>query len=595
MILYINNKKTVNTVSIEMSRIINQLEKVLRSSQLFPSTKINKLTTFILIIFCGVFFRLFNPLNIHFGFDQVQILENAHQIIQGNLTLIGPRTGPATMFTGPLIYYLSAFVLFFVGDVWTVVLVPVVLAVATGLILFFLTRYYFNQKIAMLSLTVWAFSPFLVNLDRVFWNPNLSLLASTILFIPLISSKKNRNIYLDLILLLIGSFLAYQAHFSGLILLGIAVITIFLSKRTFSHKLISLCLITLGFLFSISSIIIFDLKNNFLNFHGFLDLLNTDHNTDWLIILQSFIKHVYIIIETTGKVLVQNSAQLGVILIVGSLCLLYGLSMIKQKEIKLSFFWIILVALALAFYSGQKPEYYFLIALPAIIFIVTIVFNNLTSQSRQIILTLFILTATLANLNSAIKIQDFNLLSLTRIKQELSKHHISEIIMDIPPFSRDGLDYMIRDFNLTETGQIAHIGHSTDLEFANIIKINDFVIWMDQRTNDKNYLMTNQYFIETPINTLIFPDNYSHSEAAQTTYVITKDNIVLGKLFVADMRNRKSPDWINNCTNNETLLDITQDHDLSTLTSQFNRSGNFCLKLDLHTDKLLSLDEIKLF
>ena len=53
------------------------------------------------VIIAGAFFRAYMPEAYIFGFDQVQILTNAEAITNGDLTLIGPRTGPADMFTGP--------------------------------------------------------------------------------------------------------------------------------------------------------------------------------------------------------------------------------------------------------------------------------------------------------------------------------------------------------------------------------------------------------------------------------------------------------------------------------------------------------------
>ena len=128
------------------------------------------------------------------GFDQVQILEEASKINSGDFTLIGPRTGPAQMFTGPLIYYFTVPFLLIFGDLATIVIVPLVLSVITGLAIYALVIKYKGPTEALLSVSVWAFSPLLIRLDRVFWNPNLLILATALLYFPLLDNKKNRLI-----------------------------------------------------------------------------------------------------------------------------------------------------------------------------------------------------------------------------------------------------------------------------------------------------------------------------------------------------------------------------------------------------------------
>lgn len=61
-----------------------------------------------LLFLVAAFFRTFSFQRFPFNFDQIQIAENSQKIFSGDLVLIGPRTGPAAMFTGPLIYYVAA-------------------------------------------------------------------------------------------------------------------------------------------------------------------------------------------------------------------------------------------------------------------------------------------------------------------------------------------------------------------------------------------------------------------------------------------------------------------------------------------------------
>lgn len=103
-----------------------------------------------LLIVLGTFFRVLFPTNVSLGFDQVQILENASKILQGDLSLIGPRTGPASIFTGPLIYYLTSPILFIFGEVVAVYLTPLLFALITGLVLYWLVFYYVGPDEAVI-------------------------------------------------------------------------------------------------------------------------------------------------------------------------------------------------------------------------------------------------------------------------------------------------------------------------------------------------------------------------------------------------------------------------------------------------------------
>ena len=67
-----------------------------------------------LIIIVGTVNRLLGIISGNFGFthDQGRDLLAADSILRGNATLIGPTTGLAGLFHGPLWYYLLAFLSF---------------------------------------------------------------------------------------------------------------------------------------------------------------------------------------------------------------------------------------------------------------------------------------------------------------------------------------------------------------------------------------------------------------------------------------------------------------------------------------------------
>lgn len=145
----------------------------------------------IFIICFGLFLRTHNWRQYPFNFDQVQIANASTQILLGKPTLIGPRTGPAEMFTGPLIYYLAAVISVFVEDHIAVIIVAVFLSLVTGLTILCLGKFYFGNNEAIILTSLWAFSPFLVHIDRIPWNPNLSVLAAVLVLFPLLGKLEN--------------------------------------------------------------------------------------------------------------------------------------------------------------------------------------------------------------------------------------------------------------------------------------------------------------------------------------------------------------------------------------------------------------------
>ncbi len=133
-------------------------------------------------IFFGLLLRLSALFIWPFGFDQVQILEAVDKILSGDPTLIGPRTGPAQMFTGPLIYYLTAFFYLLRFSYYSLIVSTLSIALLTGLSIYFLIKRYFGYRFAIIALFIWSFSEFFISIDQVTWNPNLTFLASSLVF-----------------------------------------------------------------------------------------------------------------------------------------------------------------------------------------------------------------------------------------------------------------------------------------------------------------------------------------------------------------------------------------------------------------------------
>jgi hypothetical protein len=330
---------------------------------MFTNNNQKKLTLFLIIII-GLVLRWLFPLDRLFDFDQNQIAEFSKQIIEKNLTLIGPRTGPLQFFTGPLIYYLGAIIykltnLHPIAN--TYISLSIYLLTIFSLLIIFKNKFTFFFRTTFIAL--YSLSPYFIQLDRVTWNPNLSFLSGSLVLMSLLYYQK-QNPLKSYAFGFLGMFLAYQAHFSGFIMLVIALIL-----SLIFHKSIKFIVSTIsGLLISLSSLIIFDLRNNWLNLRGLLAMLSNSEQVGKVSLFARLYKNITITLENLGKILIYNSNFISLSLIGLIILTVWFKSESKfltKKQKSITLLWSILFAILFALYRGQTPEYYFLMQPPA--------------------------------------------------------------------------------------------------------------------------------------------------------------------------------------------------------------------------------------
>lgn len=542
----------------------------------------------------GGLFRLLHPTNVPFGFDQVQILENAQQILSGDLTLIGPRTGPANMFTGPLIYYLGAPLVWIVGDVTTVWLLPVLLAFSTGLALYLTVRTYVSHRHALLVLMIWAFSPFLISLDRVLWNPNITVLASVLLFFPLLPTKTlhTHSPKLRALVLFVGAFLAYQAHFAGLLLILLALVSICCVFRATRQTVFYSMVVLSGLLISVGSLVLFDLRNDWLNARGFVALLTAEGETKLITLLRDFGNNIFILAETTGK-LFAHSSSLPLLLSIGMLVLLGTLMWLRKlKSAQFAVHWLVLIAGAFAFYARSKPEYYFLIAIPALLYLSTELLTRLHKQALGIVLCLFLVTSTLFNVTQYAQSTGLTLGNQLKVRAHLADKSVASVVYDMPYGSDTGLTYLLRNLKFNNEGQVFHIAYPNDLEFSGVKRIASIGIWADRRPADKNSVMQRSYFITTNPDLLLLQNLYPKQDQAADEYVLLQNDRTVGTLAVVK-DDEESISWVSNqCAERKKLAKGGWHHVSETQFIQ--HFAPFCVWLTLDSTASIAPTEISI-
>ena len=439
------------------------------------------------IISLGLSYRLYQLTHVPFDFDQVQIAQAADRILSGDFTLIGPRTGPASMFTGPLIYYLTAGFGLVLPVHYALVTTTGFISLVTGLGLFLLSRKYLSHKYALVITSLWAFSPLLINLDRIPWNPNLSVLAAALVFFPSLKIPQGLKIN-DLLVVSLGVFLGYQAHFSGFLLLplfGLAYL-IYAPKR----KLISLILPSLALVATLTPTILFDFRHNWLNSRGLLSLLSNNDQVSNSNLFPMIWEKLHIAISVLGATLLnQNSSSLilitGMGVFVSWLYIQYQQT--KYSRLFTGLGWLVIVSLSFALYRESTPEYYFLILMPFFLFLIAdVLIKNL--KNKQIIWILVVLGLHAAfltynnyHLNSGLNLKT-QLATVSALEQISQETPISRVEYDME-FTKDlGLKYFLdkKALTLDDSGSPAWIIHPATLDRNYTVAVSaDTVIWVE--------------------------------------------------------------------------------------------------------------------
>jgi len=512
---------------------------------------INQAPLFIAIglVFIGMVFRLYNFPVYSFLFDQVQIYENSQHILQGDLTLIGPRTGPAEMFTGPLIYYLNALSLLITNSPFSLVITANIISLTTGISLIFLTRRYLHSDYHILIPLLWATSPMLINLDRVAWNPNISLLATSLSFFPLLKTKKLNLV--DILIVSIGAFLGYQAHFGGLFLAPLIILGLLITRRFNPLPMISVVAATI---FSLVPTVVFDLKNDWLNLRGLLALTSNSVEVNRRISVLDILKMIKFHLENLGLIVFANNHSSLIITAGITFLILFLLSRkITQAKI-LVCTWIIAIITVFSLYRRPIPEYYLLILYPAFIYIIASVIQPLWNLSLKVSLPkvktkeilfnkiLVLGLITLAGLSTVLNFSKKRVESMAtalevqaKVNSLSSSQPVKSIVYDTEDIYTIGWRYLLQDIKTDQKGFDYHLVFPYTTGHLITQKIEpDLAIWVDERTDQsKSYLSQPDHIIEYPKDLAIYEDLNNKPYNSRYSYLIfNSSNQPIARLFM---------------------------------------------------------------
>lgn len=470
-----------------------------------------------------------------FGFDQVQIIREAQQIAEGDLTLIGPRTGPVgSLFTGPLIYYLTAAFYLLGAGYYSLILTTLLIAVVTGALLYYLVRRYFEQNLALLVLALWSCSYLLIGNDQITWNPNFTLLAASLVFWPvagLVAGKKLK--FLDYIFLLLGGFLAYQAHFSGFFLLPLASLALLAKSKKAAW--LAILIVALGLLLSLLPTIYFDYRHLWLNSHSLLTFLQDISQADYS--RQPYFYHLaksaMTSLESLAGLLFNNFVVANhVLVILGALLLVLYFLLVKKDLLSrpvslLPLTWIGLIIIMISFYGGDKPPYYFLIAVPAMLYVLAQLLQRYLS-GKQLAqgFVLMLALAVFLSLRTHFSDKTFSLSNQLRLRDYLQQQPVAELLFNLPVADSVGLHYLLDPLTKESEGPIWVIADSSTLLYPSTA-FGSIKVWSTSQLQEDGVLFYTETLRVIGRNNLrLYRDNYYQGTARESYLALVQGQVI---------------------------------------------------------------------
>lgn len=195
----------------------------------------------------------------------------AKEILEGNLTLLGPRASAGDFFLGPIYYYMMApfLALSNLDPVGPAIMVGII-GVLTVLLVFYFTQRFFGKTAGLAAAALYAVSPIVIAFSRSSWNPNPVPFFTMLLFIALYFCVYKNNIkYALLVGFLLGILL--QLHYIAIFIGIITAIFVFLGnlvlerKKLISKYIKQYLAIFAGFILGISPFLLFEIRNGFPN------------------------------------------------------------------------------------------------------------------------------------------------------------------------------------------------------------------------------------------------------------------------------------------------------------------------------------------
>jgi hypothetical protein len=151
-----------------------------------------------------------------------------------------------------------------------------------------------------------------------------------------------------------------------------------------------------------------------------------------------------------------------------------------------------------ALYRGDKPEYYFLFLIPAILQISVTLIPKLGRTASVFLLLLFVSYSVCIAIISHNSQNNITIGVVSNIVTTVQDISIKQFVYDIKLGDDYAVKYFLTSTPLSSEGVVFHITYPNNYDFARKIQKSAVGVWIDPRVEpNHNYVTTNQYILET--------------------------------------------------------------------------------------------------
>jgi len=378
----------------------------------------NKHTALIVgaIIALAAFLRLYRISDyMNFLGDEGRDVLTVKQILEGELTLLGPRSSAADFYYGPIYYYLiTPFLWLFNYDPVGPAVFIALLGILTVYLVYVVGKKFFGTTAGIIAAALYTVSPVVITYSHSSWNPNpLPFVALLTLFLAY-SGLKSPKIWKFLaigVLLGIALQLQYLALFLGVIIFVYIISGTIISNKSFSFLEIGKRLLSIfvGFVAGWSPFLAFEIIHGFPNFRTIVLFLTgkipssvLTNSTPLGQIHEVFFKlfgRLVTVYPLTDLSRIHDTQQLYiwyVLSLILGIISVFGILKIKDRLAQLLIIIWLLVGIGMfAFYKKDIYDYYLGFMFPLPFLLIGNVATKVFTVTKQNIFHLFIVTAVL--------------------------------------------------------------------------------------------------------------------------------------------------------------------------------------------------------
>jgi len=317
---------------------------------------------------------------------------------QRDIPFLGPTASVGGFYLGPIYYWMAApFLLISVFDPVGPAYMVAILGVLTTFILFRFIKDTIGFWPAFLTGLIYAVDPLILRYSRSSWNPNpLPLFALLLFYFIYLAIVRKKLRYF----LFSGACLgiAVQLHYLAIILAALAALAVLLNIKI-KDLLKAVSLAAFGFLITFSPFLLFELRNNFPNFHTIFQFVTrgtTVRYNETNIIANVFnLGNAFMEELTRSRNNILTKITFLVLTFSGIFVIVRQYRYFDKKVfLTISLIWFFGGLLFLRLYTGQIHDYYygFMFPAPFLLFAIflSILWNKTFLKITALILTAFI-------------------------------------------------------------------------------------------------------------------------------------------------------------------------------------------------------------